>query len=243
VGGRPSAAVQRHASQQSLRWLFWPDSQGLRGVLRLRPMPTAMRRCLPLPPVGNATGVALRGMQEARRQAMKAKPQDSPGPVLVHRAEPEAIEWTHHPLIAPGEYPAYCAFARTYFDPGFRRWTCLLQWDVVGPDLVRVIARVPMWLSLGEGKKPRASRRGAYAAEWVKAYGGPPSRGDRLSPRVFTRRMARVEVSDTTKGPMPYSIVKKILRWETGSPGYPISKSHNQGRHPIKDGSTEVSRE
>jgi len=174
---------------------------------------------------------------------MSAKPQLSRIPVLVQRADPEAIEWTEYPRIAAGEYPAYCAFARTYLDPGFKRWTCLLQWDVLAADLIRVIARIPMWLALGEGKKPRASRRGSYAKEWVNANGGPPTRGDRLSPRIFTRRMAVIEVGDTTKGPMPYSVVKKVVRWETGSPGHSISKSHNQGRQALSGARREVSRE
>jgi hypothetical protein len=44
-------------------------------------------------------------------------------------------------------------------------------------------------------------------------------------------RIARVEVGDTSKGPVPYSVVKKILCWETGKPRHSVSKSHSQGRH------------
>ena len=189
--------------------------------------------------------MALRKVQQPgfKGRPMKANPKEQPRPVLVRRKEPEAIDWIEYPRIAAGEYSAYCAFARAYLDPGFKRWTCMLQWDVLTPDLARVIARVPMWLALGGGEKPRASRRGTYAKEWVKAFGGPPHRGDRLSPRVFSRRMARVEIADTTRGPMPYSVVKKILWWDTGSPGHSINKSHNQGRQGLRGEDTEVSRE
>ena len=156
------------------------------------------------------------------------------GSKSARRHKNTEIEWTDYPRVASGEYPAYCQFARTYLDPEFKRWTCLLQWDVLKPELVGVIARVPMWLPLGDGEKPRASRRGLYAKEWVEAHGGPPRRGDRLSPRVFTRRIAQVLVGDTTRGPMPYSVVKNIIRWETGTP---ITQSTS---HTIKDGKGET---
>jgi hypothetical protein len=147
-----------------------------------------------------------------------------------------AIEWRECPRIQPGTYLAYCKWATRYRDPAFQRWTCLLIWDVLKDDLLTVIATIPWWLPLGTREKPWASRRGKYLPEWVRANGGPPVRGDRLSPRVFTRRMARVEVGDTdpTKSPVPYSVVKKIVRWETGSgAGHSVSKSHSQGRHGL----------
>jgi hypothetical protein len=141
-----------------------------------------------------------------------------------------AIGWIDYPRIPPGEYSAYCAWAGKYHDPAFRRWTCLLRFDVLRENGTDAIARIPMWLSLGNGDKPRASRRSNYLKEWVEANCGPPIREDRLSPRVFVHRIARIEVGDTTKGPVPYSVVKKILRWETGSWGHSVSKSHSQGR-------------
>ena len=162
-----------------------------------------------------------------------------------HRAEPD-IEWQEYPLIEAREYPAYCRWAKCYRDRGFRRWTCLLRWEVLSDDLLRVIATVPQWLPLGDGGKPTASRRGKYLPEWVSANGGPPTRGDRVSPRVFTRRMARVEVGDTDpeKSPVPYSVVRRIVSWETGAiSGNSVSKSHSQGRQRLKGTETEVSRE
>ena len=176
---------------------------------------------------------------------MKQPPNTPKGPMRKHRAEPE-IEWEEYPLVESREYPAYCKFAKRYRDPQYKRWTCLLRWDVLTDDLLTVIATIPLWLPLGCREKPRASRRGNYLKEWVRANGGPPKRGDRLSPQVFTRRMARVKVGDTDRkrSPVPYSVVRKIVSWDTGrNTGNSVSKSHSQGRQGLKGMETEVSRE
>ena len=159
-------------------------------------------------------------------------PKSSKRSAHQRRADPE-IEWREYALIEARQYPAYCRWAKAYWDPGIRRWTCLLRFNVFAEDLLTVIATVPMWLSLGEGEKPHASRRGKYALEWVRANNGPPARNDRLSPSVFRHRMALIEVGDKdpSKSPIPYSVVRKIVSWETGAAsGYPVSKSHSQGR-------------
>lgn len=164
---------------------------------------------------------------------MTAKRHRQLGPEIVRRAEPE-IEWTEYPRIVPGKYRAYSRFAKKYWDPQFRRWTCLLRFDVLTDDLQTVIATLPCWLPLGNGEKPRASRRGKYLPEWVRANGGPPAKRDALSPQVFVRRMARVEVGDTDskKSAIPYSVIRRILCWETGvNLGHSVSKSSSQGRH------------
>ena len=153
-----------------------------------------------------------------------AKPQHRVGPTLVHNTEPQPIEWKEYPRIAPGEYCGYCKWGKHYRDPSFHRWTCLRRWAVYTETLSHVIAGVPLFFSLGKGEKPRASRRGKYLPEWVRANGGPPERWDRLSPRVFLRRFARIEIHDT-KGPAPYSAVRRIIGWETGSPGNSVIKS------------------
>jgi hypothetical protein len=145
------------------------------------------------------------------------------------RPDSDAIEWKDYPHIPPGEYRAYCKWGKQYRDPGFRRWLCLLRWDVFSDDLVRVIATLPQWFPLGSRDKARASRRGKYLPAWILANGGPPARRDRLSPSVFVHRMARVEVGDT-EGPAPYSVVRQIIQWETGSSGHSVSKSTSQGR-------------
>ncbi len=143
------------------------------------------------------------------------------------QADSDAIEWKDYPRIAPGKYRAYCKWGKQYRDPGFRRWLCLLRWDVLTDDLLRVIASVPLWFPLGAGDKPHASRRGKYLPEWIRANGGPPARRDRLSPGVFLQRFARVEIGDT-EGPAPYSVVRKIIEWETGCSGHSVNKSHSQ---------------
>jgi hypothetical protein len=144
-----------------------------------------------------------------------------------------AVEWREYPRIAPGQYRAYSAVAKFHFDKAFRRWVCFVRWDVFADDMMRVIVRVPQWWNLGSGARPRASHRSKYLAEWVRANGGPPLRGDRLSPKVFQHRIARVEVGDTDaeKSPIPYSVVRKIVTWETGRGGVIQSTSHT-----VKDG-------
>lgn len=147
-------------------------------------------------------------------------------PQLVPKPEPEVF-WHERPRIEPGCYSAYVRSAKLYRDAGFKRWTALLMFDVLHRDGLRVMARLPMWLNLGSGPNPKAGLRSRYFQEWVKANGRPPSRGDRLSPKVFTRRMAQVEVGDVC-GAGAYSVIRQILSWETGST---INKSPNQGRH------------
>ena len=166
-------------------------------------------------------------MSPARRQQL--------GPQLVRNTELE-IEWREYPRIEPGTYPAYCKWAKRYRDPAFRRWTCLQRWDVLKDDLLTVIATIPCWLPLGTREKPWASRRGKYLREWVRANGGPPEKRDPLSPRVFVRRMARVEVADTTR-------TKALFR----TPWFARSLIGKQGRfrviqsasHTVKEGTDE----
>jgi hypothetical protein len=146
------------------------------------------------------------------------------------QTQDDSVDWQPYTRIAPGVYRAYCFWAKRYRDPGLHRWTCLLRFNVFGNELTRAIAEsVPLWFALGDGEKPRATRRGKYLPEWVRANGDPPTKGDRLSPRVFVHRFARVEVGDA-KSSVPYSVVKRIIDWETGISGHSISKSTNQGR-------------
>jgi hypothetical protein len=137
-------------------------------------------------------------------------------PKLVRTMELE-ITWDDYPCIQPGEYLAICRTAKLYRDPGFKRWVCLLLWDVVRElSLDPIARRVPMWLNLGEGPKPHAGRRSRYLQEWIRANDGrPPNRGDRVSPRIFSRRLARVQIEDANSQ-IPYSKVGQILSWETG---------------------------
>jgi hypothetical protein len=158
------------------------------------------------------------------------------GPELARDREPE-ITHDAYDRIAPGEYLVYCRAARVYRDPQFKRWTCLLRWDVFDEAAVRVVGQVPQWLSFGQPRKdrdntkPHASRRCGYWREWVRANGAAPSRADRLAASVFVKRMARVVVRDTS-GPSPYSVVDRILRYETGSDSacHPVTQSRKAQR-------------
>jgi len=150
--------------------------------------------------------------------------------VLSTRVELGA-KWSDYPRIEPGIYPAYCRWAKQYRDRAYRRWTCLLRFDVLTPDLLRKIATVPMWFNLGSELNPFAGRRSNYFKEWIRASSEPPGRKDRLSPNVFLRRIAQVDVADINAA-APYSVVRKILFWDTGeSRVIQSTKSHSQGRH------------
>lgn len=151
---------------------------------------------------------------------------EQPAIHLVPENEP-AVQWPEYPRIEPGNYSAYCKRAKWYWEPGFKRWTCILLFDIFTEGQTRSLGTIPMWFNGGTGERPKAGRRTLYLPAWVLANGGPPARRDRLSPSVFVRRMARVKVGDT-KGPLPYSVVRQILEWCTGTP---VNPSHSQGRH------------
>ena len=170
-------------------------------------------------PLTNAEYIASRARADGTHSRKRL------GPQLVNENEP-AVDWPEYPRIEPGNYPAYCKRGHWYWEPGFKRWTCILLFDISTRNLQSSLGTIPMWLNGGNGNKPQAGRRTRYLREWVKANGGPPLRKDRLSPLVFSRRMAIVQVSDT-KGPVPYSVVRQIVEWSTGQA---VNQSHSQGR-------------
>jgi hypothetical protein len=139
------------------------------------------------------------------------------------RLEPE-IAWKFAPRLEPGEYPAYCRSTKIYRDGQFRRWVCLVQFDVTSNDLVTILGQVAWFLNMGNQDKPQVTRRSNYWSAWVLAHGGPPSRRDRMSPHIFERRHARVVVADTEKdfnqkavgGQSSYSVIRTVLCWNTG---------------------------
>lgn len=118
--------------------------------------------------------------------------------------------------VAPGVYPAFTRKAKIYLDPGFKRWTCLILFDLLTSDLGSTIATIPMWLNVTDAKTGalRVSRRGKYFPTWCKAN-GDHARSDRMDPRVFRYRQASVKVGDNISV-SPYSVVKDILEWHTG---------------------------
>jgi hypothetical protein len=138
--------------------------------------------------------------------------------------EPD-IGWTYTPRLPPGEYPAISRTAARYFDKVYKRWVCVVHFDVFDdPVRIECRGRLTWFLNLGSGLNPRAGRRSNFWAAWTKANGGSPKRGDRLSLRVFLRRAARVRVEDTEKShsgehvesDQAYSVVRDVIEWETG---------------------------
>jgi hypothetical protein len=140
------------------------------------------------------------------------------------RLEPE-VKWNYVPCLEPGEYSAYCRSAKIYRDGNFQRWVCAVQFDVVSDDRQHIRDRVTWFLNLGKNDKPRATRRSNYWIAWIEANGGrPPRRMDRMSSKIFTHRYARILVDNTAKnfkqapvsGESGYSVVRSVVRWETG---------------------------
>jgi len=143
-------------------------------------------------------------------------------PFKARRAEPEIV-WRYCDRLEPGEYRAYSRSAKVYRDGGFKRWVCAVQFDILSESLMEVQTRVTWYLNLGNGENPKAGRRTNYFEAWIVANGGPPKRNDRLSHRSFEHRHARVLVEDTqrnfeqvTQPEHAYSVVRKVLEWETG---------------------------
>jgi hypothetical protein len=157
-------------------------------------------------------------------------------PRLVPRGEPE-ITCDEYPRITPGEYYALCTSSKIYRDGLYKRWVLRLRWNVLPSNsCFEPIARdVPMFISLGERAKPHASRRGKYWNEWIRANGGPPCRGDRLSPKIFKGRVARIQVADTDSA-AAYSVVRSIISFETGASlsfSHVVSQSGSQVRQGV----------
>src|SRR5438132_1015972 len=99
---------------------------------------------------------------------------EGPGPKRVEPLE-LSVQWQDYDRIAPGVYPAYVRSARTYRDPQYKRWTCLLRFDVLNETLTRTIAHVPFWLNLSDYVRPlggsRPRRDGVYTLNQPKAGG------------------------------------------------------------------------
>lgn len=141
----------------------------------------------------------------------------------MRQKEPQ-ITHDDYARIAPGKYRAYCRAARIYFDPGYRKWLCVLRWDIFDPTGFKAIARVPQWLYIG--RRQHCTRRSQFWREYCRANGGPPARQDRMGTSVFMRRIASVLVRDTKRPELkvgepplphsPYSVVEQVLSYETG---------------------------
>ena len=154
--------------------------------------------------VAQASEGAVSGVPSAR--------QPRRGPQII-RAPQTEIEFDYRDRFEPGEYPAYCRATKVWRDKQYRRWICTLQFDVRTEDLLQVIGRVTMFLNLGKKERPHAGRRGKYWAAWLQANGGHPKRRDKLSQKVFERRMALIVIGDVPN--KFYSVVREIEGWET----------------------------
>lgn len=135
----------------------------------------------------------------------------APRPQLVSPIEPE-ISVTHYDHIPSGKYPAYARRARVYYDKPFRRWICVVFFDVLDASLTEVIAELAWFLNLGNGAKPHAGRRSNFFRAWVDALGRNPTRNDKIRPAIFTKRHATVAVRDAKTG---YSVIQGCV-FETG---------------------------
>ena len=179
----------------------------------------------------------------------------SPKPVLVETPLESAADvpiFEHdRPRVEPGIYPAFVRSTKTYRDNSMKRWVCLVSFDLLSASLIDVVAkRVPMFLNLGPGERPRAGRRSKYFHIWCTAAGRALQRYDRMSARVLVKRMCTVKVRDTEKSLRdparalsPYSVVAEILSWNTGSGDQEFNNSTIQGRHGISREESETYRE
>jgi hypothetical protein len=163
-------------------------------------------------------------MREMRnRETGEVEPAAMPKVARNRGQDPEVI-WRYCARIEPGTYQGYSRTAKVYRDARFKRWVCAVQFDVLTDSLTEVVAQITWYLNLGSGDQPRAGRRGNYWQAWVNANGRLPQRRDRLSPQVFVRRHATIEVADAgfdfrgiaTTPEHAYSVVRNVIRWHTG---------------------------
>lgn len=153
-------------------------------------------------------------------------------PRLVPKPDAE-IEFSSWPRIEPGEYKAYARKAVMYQHRQFKRWLCLVLFDVLD-DHQNKLATVAWYLNLGRGEKPKAAGASKFLAAWIKANGGRrPTRADRISLRIFRQRMATVVIEDTRRSSWAdsipeasaYSVVRDVKSWDVGSTIQPFNHS------------------
>jgi hypothetical protein len=191
---------------------------------------------------------------------MSAAPKLAPEPrKLVVQIDETAAAWDEYDKVSPGVYPAYCKFVKTYKNPMFKRWVCLIKFELFPKNSTALsgddpVATVAMFLSLGSGEKPKAGKCSKYWENWTLANGGPPQRGDRLGNWVFLDRAATVEVENTGKqitpsdknrlrdAESPYSVVRRVLSWDTGlnRKGFPpcrVERVTHSISHHLPEGS------
>jgi hypothetical protein len=119
------------------------------------------------------------------------------------------------PRIPPGEYDAICIATERGRSWGGRE-DIYLRFRIHGSPC----HGTTLFMVCTYHAKAELSRRHKYWQQWTLANGGPPLRGERLSPAVFHNRLFRVIVRYTRKchsngRPMPdwiqYSVVDSIV--------------------------------
>ena len=127
-------------------------------------------------------------------------------------------------LIPPGQYDAQGVGGWRKFVV-FKVTKLAVELDVLVPDPDVEIGHRRVRLERFYNVRPAPDRRiqaskwGAYLREWMLAANRRPSRHDRLSPRVFTNVLFRVEVATVTQNgkhdPLHelshYSVVRRII--------------------------------
>ena len=101
----------------------------------------------------------------------------------INAYEP-TVEWGDYVRLDPGIYQAYCKLAKWYKDPGFKRWTCILKFDVMAANLTDSLGIIPIWFNGGDEDVSHAGRRSGYFAAWVSFAGQLVSQLN-LPPIVF----------------------------------------------------------
>jgi len=98
------------------------------------------------------------------------------------------------PLIAEGEYEAFCHKAKRYFHPRFKREVISLFFDVVVNESAQTSLERYIY------PQRRIGRGSLYYREWTLANNGnAPRRNDRMPIRKFEGKLYRVRVSTVKK--------------------------------------------
>jgi hypothetical protein len=159
-------------------------------------------------------------MREPNRSNAVPKREASPtgrGPQLVQ--DGPVCEQTY-PLVAPGVYCGEVLSTTCHWDRRFGRWVVSLKFRIVAiePPSEPGGDEIYCLMNAGCGPTPRAGRRSHYWRYWTIANGGPPHRRQRMTSKVFLRRLFEIRVgtveSDFLQRPQiaEYSIVREILR-------------------------------
>src|SRR5207245_3692367 len=109
---------------------------------------------------------------------------------------------------------ARCTAVDIYRDPRFRRHVARLKFRLVPEGGI-----VFVFLNLGNGEKPKATRGSEYRRAWIIANGEQPRKRQTLSKRVFIDKIFRVRIDDVKKrhdgrehpDAAVYSTVKEVI--------------------------------